>query len=82
MRHRTLGAGFTSRFHSSESRHNHDFSPPSGFQFRRSHAIIEARRVVLGMGSGMATKNSKSREINVKKSSVILVVENDKHHPA
>ena len=45
MRHRTLGDRFSRRFHSSESRRNHNFSMRSDFQFKRSHARIEASRV-------------------------------------
>ncbi len=79
MRHRSLGAGITRLSHPSAHRRNHSFSPRSDFQFNRSHASIESRRVVLDTCSGMATKNSKLRETSVQRPKIILVVEDDKH---
>ena len=79
MRHKSSGTGETRNSHPTASVSNHNFTLRSDFQFRRSHARIEASRVDLETCSGMATKNTKSGSTNAQKFNIILIVEDDKH---
>lgn len=79
MRHRSLGTGFTPSSCPYTSSSNHNFSQRPDFQLRRSHASIEAHRVVLETSSGMETKNTDSHGANARKIHMILIVEDDKN---
>lgn len=79
MRHRSLEPKTQRNSHAFAPSSTREFSLRSSFQFKQSHASIEARRVDLEIPSVMATKNSKSSLAQVQNMHRILVVEDDKH---